>query len=84
VRNLPPAYFALVMASGIVSVAPLGFDLPLFAKSLFVINLLAYAILILLTLLRAVIYPRLLFGDMVDHREEQSWTRSDCWEVNTS
>jgi tellurite resistance protein TehA-like permease len=56
------------MATGIVSIAALGFDLPLLAKSLFIINLLAYAILTLLTLLRAAIHPRLLFGDMVNHR----------------
>lgn len=67
-RNLPPAYFALVMATGIVSVAALGFGLPLFAKSLFAVNLVAYAVLIALTLIRAAIYPRLLLGDLVDHR----------------
>jgi tellurite resistance protein TehA-like permease len=68
VRNLPPACFALVMATGIVSVAAHGFHLPLIAKSLFAINLIAYAVLIALTLLRAAIYPRLIFGDLVDHR----------------
>jgi tellurite resistance protein TehA-like permease len=68
VRNLPPAYFAMVMATGIVSIAALDFDLPLFAKALFVFNLLASAVLTLLTLLRAAIYPRLIFEDMVDHR----------------
>jgi tellurite resistance protein TehA-like permease len=67
-RNLPPAYFALVMATGIVSIAALGFGLPLFATSLFVFNLLAYAVLVLLTLLRATLYPRLLLGELVDHR----------------
>jgi tellurite resistance protein TehA-like permease len=68
VRNLTPAYFALVMATGIVSIAALGFDLPLFAKSLFAINLVAYIVLTVLTLLRAAIHPRLLFDGMVDHR----------------
>jgi tellurite resistance protein TehA-like permease len=68
VRNLPPAYFALVMATGIVSIAALNFDLPLFAKSLFVINVVAYAVLTIMTVLRAVIHPRLMFRDMVDHR----------------
>jgi tellurite resistance protein TehA-like permease len=68
VRNLSPACFALVMATGIVSIAAMGFDLPLFARMLFVINLLAYAILAGLTLLRAAVYPRLLLADMVDHR----------------
>jgi tellurite resistance protein TehA-like permease len=68
VRHLPPAYFALVMATGIVSIAALNFDLPLFAKTLFVVNVFAYAVLTILTLTRAAIHPRLLFGDMVDHR----------------
>lgn len=67
-RNLSPAYFALVMATGIVSIAALGYDFLLLAKALFVINVLAYAVLTAMTLLRAVVYPRLLFADMVDHR----------------
>lgn len=68
VRNLSPAYFALVMATGIVSLAALGFGFPVFAKSLFVINLVAYAVLTLLTLLQAAIHPRPFFHNMVDHR----------------
>jgi tellurite resistance protein TehA-like permease len=67
-RNLPPAYFAMVMATGIVSIAALGLDLPLLAELLFGLNLLAYAVLAALTLMRAALYPRLMFGDMVDHR----------------
>src|SRR6185437_9479952 len=68
VRNLPPAYFALVMATGIVSVAALGFDLPLIAKALFAINLIAYAVLVALTLMRAALYSRLMVADLIDHR----------------
>ena len=67
-KNLSPAYFALVMATGIVSIAALSFDFVLLAKALFVINLLAYAVLTVLTFIRAVVYPRLLFADMIDHR----------------
>jgi tellurite resistance protein TehA-like permease len=67
-RNLTPAYFALVMATGIVSIAALGFDFPMLAKSLFAINVVAYVVLTVLTLLRAAMHPRLLFADMVDHR----------------
>ena len=67
-KNLPPAYFALVMATGIVSVAALGFDLPLIAKALFAINLIAYAVLVALTLMRAALYSRLMVADLIDHR----------------
>jgi len=67
VRNLPPAYFALVMATGIVSVAALGFHLPFIAKALFAINLIAYAVLVALTVIRTALYPRLVVGDLIDH-----------------
>ena len=67
-RHLNPAYFALVMATGIVSIAALGFDLPTVAKALFAINVVAYVVLTALTLLRAAMLPRLLFADMADHR----------------
>ena len=67
-KDLPPAYFALVMATGIVSIAAGDFHLPLLATALFVLNLVAYAVLAVLTVLRAVRYPRLFFGDMTDHR----------------
>ncbi len=67
-KRLPPAYFALVMATGIVSIAAWDFDLPLLATGLFVFNLAAFAVLAGLTVLRAIRYPRLFFGDMTDHR----------------
>ena len=67
-RNLPPAYFALVMATGIVSIAAHGLELPLLAEALFGVNLVAYCALSVATLLRTALYPRLLFGDLVDHR----------------
>ena len=67
-RNLPPAYFALVMATGIVSIAAHGLELPLLAEALFGVNLVAYSALWVVTLLRTALYPRRLFGDLVDHR----------------
>ena len=66
-RNLPPAYFALVMATGIVSVGALGFQLPFIAKALFAINLIAYAVLLALTVIRTARYPRLVVSDLIDH-----------------
>ena len=68
VKNLPPAYFALVMATGIISVAAREFQLALLAEGLFAFNLVAYAVLATLTLLRALRYPRLFFADMTDHK----------------
>lgn len=68
VRNLPPAYFALVMATRIVSIAARDFHFSALALGLFAFNLLAYAVLAVLTVLRAVRYPRLFFADMTDHR----------------
>lgn len=68
VKHLPPAYFALVMATGIVSIAAWDFDLPVLASSLFALNLVAFVVLAVLTALRATRYPRLFFGDLTDHR----------------
>ena len=67
-KHLPPAYFALVMATGIVSIAAHDFQLSVLAAGLFTFNLVAYAVLTGLTVLRAICYPRLFFADMTDHR----------------
>jgi tellurite resistance protein TehA-like permease len=67
-KQLPPAYFALVMATGIISIAALDFDLAWLALVLFAISASAYGVLMILTLIRAVSYPSLFFGDMTDHR----------------
>lgn len=65
--NLFPGYFALVMATGIVSVAAFLLQLTLIARALLVINITAYIILWLLTLWRLLFYfPRLL-ADMQSH-----------------
>lgn len=65
--SLHPGYFALVMATGIVSIAShlLGFDFA--AWSLFVINIAAYIILWLLTLRRIFWHSLSLWGDLTDH-----------------
>ncbi len=67
-KDLPPAYFALVMATGIVSIAAGDFDLATLANGLFGVNLVAFAVLAVSTVLRAVRYPHRFFGDMIDHR----------------
>lgn len=68
-QNLSPAYFALVMATGIVSIAAWDFNLRIVAVALFGINLAAYAVLTSLTVARIVRYPRLFLADMTDHRQ---------------
>jgi len=44
-KHLPPAYFALVMATGIISVTAWEFRLAALADGLFAFNLIAYAVL---------------------------------------
>ena len=67
-KHLQPAYFALVMATGIISIAAFDFELSWLAFALFAISATAFAVLVTLTVARAVRYPRLLFADMTDHR----------------
>jgi tellurite resistance protein TehA-like permease len=67
VHGLSPAYFAMVMATGIVSLAAHLLAMPRIAGGLFRLNVAAYAGLWLLTALRAAWYPRELARDMVDH-----------------
>lgn len=65
--NLFPGYFALVMATGIISIATFLLGMSPVAWTLFGINIVAYGILWLLTLLRLFRYfPRLL-ADLTDH-----------------
>ncbi|MGB6241018.1 MAG: tellurite resistance/C4-dicarboxylate transporter family protein [Castellaniella sp.] len=66
-RDLSPAYFGLVMATGIVSLGADMMGLPLLAQALFVLNLLQYGALCVLYVLRAIYHPRQFFGDMVSH-----------------
>jgi tellurite resistance protein TehA-like permease len=68
VEHLSSAYFALVMATGIVSIGAWDFGCPMLAAGLFAFNLAAYAVLASLNVLRLIRYPRLFFEDMTDHR----------------
>jgi len=65
--GLSPAYFGMVMATGIVSLAAHLLAMPGVAQVLFGLNIVFYAVLWLLTLLRMALYPRRFFGDMADH-----------------
>ena len=68
IATLYPGYFALVMATGIVSIAALFEGWVAIAWVLFGVNVVAYPVLSVLTLLRLIRWPRRLLADLVDHR----------------
>ena len=67
VAELPPAYFALVMATGIVSIAAQLLGMRPIALGLFWLNLVFYAALWLLTFARLIGYRAELVFDLRDH-----------------
>jgi tellurite resistance protein TehA-like permease len=67
VETLAPAYFGMVMATGIVSLAAEQMGMPWLARGIFAINVVAYATLWALNLVRAVRFPRAFFADLTDH-----------------
>ncbi len=66
IAELYPGYFALVMATGIVSIAAYLMEMPTIAWGLLWINVVAYGILWLLFLWRLLRYPRRVMRDMED------------------
>lgn len=67
VNDLFPGYFALVMATGIVSIAAHLLQIELVAQALFQFNKFAYVILWILVLARLLFYTRRLASDATDH-----------------
>lgn len=65
--ELSPAYFGMAMATGIVSLGTQLVGLNSIANALFLLNIIAYTTLLILTVLRMSLYPRRFFGDMTDH-----------------
>lgn len=65
--NLPTAYFALVMATGIVSIASSYFAFNYIALLLFYFNIAAYLFLCILYILRLIVYPSKFIDDIEDH-----------------
>jgi tellurite resistance protein TehA-like permease len=68
VENLSPGYFALVMATGIVSIGAILFERPVLAAGLFAFNLAAYVVVACLSPVRLIRFPQAFFADMTDHR----------------
>src|SRR6185437_10876412 len=67
VQVLQPAYFALVMATGIVAIAAYLDGLDRIGRALTWLNGLAFVVLWLMTLARLIFYPRDAFRDLMDH-----------------
>lgn len=67
VEHLFPAYFALVMATGIVSMASLLKGFPAIAWALLAVNVVAYTVLTALLLTRLLRFPRRVLDDLRDH-----------------
>ena len=65
--NLFPGYFALVLATGIIAIGAEQQNLRLLANTLFGIAALAFLVLFIMTLLRLLLYPKLLFSDLTHH-----------------
>ncbi|MCO5123376.1 MAG: tellurite resistance/C4-dicarboxylate transporter family protein [Rhizobacter sp.] len=65
--DLSPAYFGMVMATGIVSIATHLAGLAVISNALFALNVVVYGVLWVLAVLRMLRFPRRFFGDMIDH-----------------
>lgn len=66
-KCLHPAYFAMVMATGIVSIATEMLGMKPVAMALFWLNVPTFIILWLMTIVRIVAYPGRFFSDLIDH-----------------
>lgn len=67
IKNLSPAYFALVMATGIISIAAHLMDMKVIAITLFGLNNVFFFILWILSILRLVWFPAEVISDMTNH-----------------
>lgn len=73
IASLSPAYFAMVMATGIVSIAADLFSFTWFAKVLFYINIIAYIILCVLYNIRFFKYHKCFLADFTDHSKNPAY-----------
>ncbi len=67
IAMLPPSYFALVMATGIVSLACDQFGMQLLARQLFWMNIVFYVVLWILNVIRAVRFRARVAFDLLHH-----------------
>ncbi|MCC6629877.1 MAG: tellurite resistance/C4-dicarboxylate transporter family protein [Chloroflexi bacterium] len=67
VKTLPPGYFAMVMATGILAIGTNLLGMRVVAVALGWLNIVTYVILWVLTLLRLWRFPRDFAADLIDH-----------------
>ncbi len=67
IANLSPGYFALVMATGIVSIAAYYYDYGLAATILFYVNIGLYLLLCILSAVRVIFFTQSVVADFNDH-----------------
>lgn len=67
IENLAPSYFAMVMATGILSIAANLLQMKWIAFPLFYFNIAAYIVLWILTLARLVFFPKRMLSDLMTH-----------------
>jgi tellurite resistance protein TehA-like permease len=67
VEHLSPGYFALVMATGIVSIAAHVLQMPRIAGALLAVNIGAYTVLAVMLGVRLVAYPSRMLEDLNSH-----------------
>ncbi len=67
IMDLSPSYFAMVMATGIVSIACFLLGMDLLAMALFWLNIFAYSILCCLSILRILFFRREFLDDLFSH-----------------
>lgn len=65
--DLSPAYFGMVMATGIVSLAAWQSGWPRLALMIFGLNVFAYIVLWILNIIRLLRYPARFGADLIDH-----------------
>ncbi len=81
VSGLPPAYFALVMATGIVSIAAWLSGLTAIGTALLWVNLASYSVLVSLSLARVLLFPARALADLSDHARGPgffTWVAGTC------
>ena len=69
IENLHPAYFAMVMATGIVSIASDLLEMSAIGVALCWLNLIFFAILLVLTIARFVWHRARFLSDLIDHNQ---------------
>ena len=67
IANLPPSYFAMVMATGIISIASHLLGFRFFDIFLLWLNVLFYVLLWGFTTVRVLLYPKRIMADLSDH-----------------